>query len=60
MEALTPVVDAGADTHPSQAERYRALQATLREIAAKRAAGVPLRPNLPLGPAAVAGLHARM
>ena len=32
-------------THPSYAERLSAMEATIREIEAKRAAGQPLRPN---------------
>lgn len=32
-------------THPSYAERLTAMEATIREIQAKRAAGQPLRPN---------------
>ena len=46
MAAQGPMGDRGSATHPSQAERYTALQAALREIRGKLAQGQPLKPDL--------------
>lgn len=45
MAAQAPMGDRGSATHPSQAERYTALQAALREIRGKLAQGRPLAPE---------------
>ncbi len=47
MAVQGPMGDRGSATHPSQAERYAALQAALREIRAKVALGRALAPDLP-------------
>jgi hypothetical protein len=49
MASQGPLGDRGSDTHPSQAERYAALQATLGEIRGKLAQGTALKPNVPTG-----------
>jgi hypothetical protein len=53
MASQSPMGDRGSSTHPSQAERYQALQAALREIRAKLAQGQALKPSLPTGRNAV-------
>jgi hypothetical protein len=53
MASQGPVGDRGSATHPSQAERYVALQAALSEIRGKLAQGKALKPSLPTGRNAV-------
>jgi hypothetical protein len=45
MAVVNPLTIDHANTHPTTPDRFVALEETAREIAAKRAAGLPLRPE---------------
>jgi hypothetical protein len=53
MSSSNPFGDRTTTTHPSQAERYQLLVKAAREIRAKLAQGSPLKPNIPVGRAAL-------
>ena len=52
MATLSPaaIQSSHLSTHPGSPERFVALEATVKEIKAKKAAGLPLTPNLKNAP----------